>query len=315
MQSIFHNVREYLTPILNESSFLEKGVLTPTEFVEAGDQLVYKCPTWRWEAGDPAKMRPYLPQDKQYLVTKNVPCRRRVTNLESQYQNEMAVEGEDGWMEAQSYREESNENDLAEEVSHLSLKEDRSDEPKTNGTSDSKNILASIVDENYLSTSEVSPPDMNAFEDEDNLVEDEDEAALPGNYLRAEEPDEGDTLVHTRTYDLSITYDKYYQTPRVWLFGYDEDGAPLPSEAIFEDIMQDYANRTVTIETHPHLNISYASIHPCQHGAVMKRIVHNLVEGGSSIRSEQYLFIFLKFIQSVIPTIDYDYTIEVDAKA
>ena len=26
----------------------------------------------------------------------------------------------------------------------------------------------------------------------------------------------------TRTYDLSITYDKYYQTPRVWLFGYDE---------------------------------------------------------------------------------------------
>lgn len=29
-------------------------------------------------------------------------------------------------------------------------------------------------------------------------------------------------IVPTRTYDLNITYDKYYQTPRLWLFGYDE---------------------------------------------------------------------------------------------
>lgn len=33
---------------------------------------------------------------------------------------------------------------------------------------------------------------------------------------------EGDTVLQTRTYDLNITYDKYYQTPRLWLFGYDE---------------------------------------------------------------------------------------------
>lgn len=29
-------------------------------------------------------------------------------------------------------------------------------------------------------------------------------------------------IVKTRTYDLHITYDKYYQTPRLWIFGYDE---------------------------------------------------------------------------------------------
>jgi len=29
-------------------------------------------------------------------------------------------------------------------------------------------------------------------------------------------------ILQTRTYDLNITYDKYYQTPRLWLFGYDE---------------------------------------------------------------------------------------------
>jgi len=29
-------------------------------------------------------------------------------------------------------------------------------------------------------------------------------------------------VLQTRTYDLNITYDKYYQTPRLWLYGYDE---------------------------------------------------------------------------------------------
>jgi hypothetical protein len=48
MQSLFHGVREYLTPVLTESSFESKGLLTPEEFVKAGDLLVYKCPTWRW---------------------------------------------------------------------------------------------------------------------------------------------------------------------------------------------------------------------------------------------------------------------------
>ena len=29
-------------------------------------------------------------------------------------------------------------------------------------------------------------------------------------------------IIQTRTYDLHISYDKYYQTPRLWLSGYDE---------------------------------------------------------------------------------------------
>ncbi len=43
-------------------------------------------------------------------------------------------------------------------------------------------------------------------------------------------------LVTLASYDLSITYDKYYQTPRVWLFGYDEvpvstRSAPVSTDA------------------------------------------------------------------------------------
>lgn len=199
-------------------------------------------------------------------------------------------------------------------------------------------ILDAIVMEHFVpaagaeaAASSSDAPDLSSFEEEDNLVEDE--AALgstSGGYLVASEPDDdNDAILYTRTYDLSITYDKYYQTPRVWLFGYDEKNRPLSADEMFEDIMQDYANRTVTMEPHPHRGaLIHASIHPCQHGAVMKRIVANMkdmsaaggdAQSGASgsngeIRSDQYLFLFLKFIQSVIPTIDYDHTIEVNAK-
>ena len=42
----------------------------------------------------------------------------------------------------------------------------------------------------------------------------------------------GDDILHTRTYDLMISYDKYYQVPRFWLRGYDEHRHPLqPKQA------------------------------------------------------------------------------------
>lgn len=64
----------------------------------AGDFLVYKFPVWTWwvaylrrelilichssrEKGDASKVRDYLPADKQYLVTRGVPCLRRATSL------------------------------------------------------------------------------------------------------------------------------------------------------------------------------------------------------------------------------------------
>lgn len=68
IRSTYHAVREYLTPVLKDSQFQDKGVLTPEEFVAAGDQLVYKCSTWAWSAGEAAARKPYLPAEKQFLV-------------------------------------------------------------------------------------------------------------------------------------------------------------------------------------------------------------------------------------------------------
>ena len=46
----------------------------------------------------------------------------------------------------------------------------------------------------------------------------------------------------------------------------------------------------------------------------MLRIVEALKECGDVPSVEQYMFIFLKFIQSVIPTIEYDYTVDVQVR-
>lgn len=87
-----------------------------------------------------------------------------------------------------------------------------------------------------------------------------------------------------------------------------------------QDVISDYAHRTVTVENHPHVSGPHASIHPCQHGAVMKTIVKNLTrdsgngdgkDDGPSV--EMYIFIFLKFVSSMIPTISYDFTMDVSA--
>lgn len=77
------------------------------------------------------------------------------------------------------------------------------------------------------------------------------------------------------------------------------------------DISTDHAHKTVTIEAHPHQGHQCASIHPCKHSATMKRILDNMLESGKTPQVEFYMFYFLKFIASVIPTIEYDYTIDI----
>lgn len=125
--------------------------------------------------------------------------------------------------------------------------------------------------------------------------------------LRSEEP--ADCFLKTRTYDIHICYDKYYATPRIFLSGFDESGQVLSVAQIMEDISADHANKTVTMETQPSLGLVMASIHPCKHAEVMKRLAdRHLMTNGKELTVEMYLTLFLKFFSSVIPTIEYDYT-------
>ena len=98
----------------------------------------------------------------------------------------------------------------------------------------------------------------------------------------------------------------------MWLTGYSEDGNPLTQDEIFQDIAADYAKKTVTMESHPHSGIKQASIHPCNHAKVMKTIIDTIISNGGQPDVNQSLFVFLKFISSVVPTIQYDFTVDLE---
>lgn len=79
IHSTLDTLRDRWAPISHTSTFRSTGQVTPEEFVLAGDYLVYKFPTWSWSDASPIQKRvTYLPAGKQFLITRGVPCHRRL---------------------------------------------------------------------------------------------------------------------------------------------------------------------------------------------------------------------------------------------
>jgi ubiquitin-like-conjugating enzyme ATG3 len=78
-----------------------------------------------------------------------------------------------------------------------------------------------------------------------------------------------------------------------------------------QDISADHMAKTVTIDSFPHTNKLIAmSIHPCKHAHTMKIFGDQQVQNGKGFPVAHYLILFLKFISGVVPTIEYDYSME-----
>ncbi|EKM75925.1 hypothetical protein AGABI1DRAFT_116121 [Agaricus bisporus var. burnettii JB137-S8] len=384
LQSHLFAVREILSPVLKESKFKEHGRITPEEFVGAGDFLVYKFPVWSWESGDKSKTRDFLPADKQYLVTRGVPCLRRATSLAYTDADEDAerllsfADGAPGsgpdldgdeWVETHAGRK-STLDSLQNPGEILDIP----DLDNVDGVANGVSRLNLGGDHSGKEKEVVEIPDLDDIPDMEEIMEEEDEATAAPKYKPLPKPSSGrvidasqiepakDNLLSVRTYDVMITYDKYYQTPRVWLIGYDENRNPLTPQHIFQDISADHANKTVTIEPFIHsASLQAASVHPCKHASVMKKVIERMNSsvvaeqlahqqqqglaattkegkkkwsvfgsGGKSsaqkkdkaaaasgadgdeqvegMRVDFYLVVFLKFIASIVPTIEVDST-------
>lgn len=94
-------------------------------------------------------------------------------------------------------------------------------------TSDDKKHGAAVANSGGGDEDEDVALDMEEFE-ASGLLDEEDVQTRVEEPSKEKEDTEGASggetgeIVQTRTYDLHITYDKYYQTPRLWLFGYNE---------------------------------------------------------------------------------------------
>ena len=272
------------------------------------------------------------PEEHQRRMDEKIEAEFDILDLDDEKAEEEGGDGGDG------KGKESSTSNLETSLEQMNLEHDKKcDEIKaenvkedtTKPNDDNNGKIEDDDDDEYA--------DMEEFED-DNVMEDE--AMAPNTSSTVESTtkatsntsSDNNNIMKVRTYDLSITYDKYYQTPRVWMMGYEssDSSQPLTGEQMLQDVMSDYANRTVTIDPHPHVSGYHASIHPCQHGAVMKTIVKNLTKAAASSTAdgskddsgtgeakgpsvEMYIFIFLKFVSSIIPTINYDFTMDVTA--
>lgn len=350
--------REYWTPVRAKSAFLSKGVLTPEEFVKAGDELCHRCPTWTWECGDPNKSKSFLPPDKQFLITRGVPSTARVDSIEQsmtltslQDGDGDGDDGDDDWLVSNiipttkptgaavgavggdgllddGLEDDFDILDINEDGEVIEQQQQEKTTPSAPAPVPAPGPAAAAI-EDYPEDEEYA--DMADFEDDNILMDDDQqqqEAVAGAGAAAATTANNNNTnMVPTRRYDISITYDKYYQTPRVWMTGFNEKSQPLSVDELMEDVVTDYRHKTVTMEPHPHSSGRQASIHPCQHSKVMKVIVHNLIKASSgsgdddtdndnetaAVDVTQYLFIFLKFVSSIIPTVNYDFTMDVQA--
>lgn len=69
---------------------------------------------FRWESGKEGNLNKNLPKDKQYLVTKGVPCEKRIKQLKKFHEDnagDLEVDLDDGWVETKNPEKKNNAED------------------------------------------------------------------------------------------------------------------------------------------------------------------------------------------------------------
>jgi len=244
MNSIFNTYKKFadkIIPVMTNNNFVKTGMLTPNEFVKAGDYLVSNYVNWKWGEIPKNKRLSFLPKNKQMLRMKNSFGKRKIF---------VETVDSDSW---------------------------------------------SVFD-NVSKTETHTIENYNLSDLEDSDLDDDDDAVLLAN-----------DITHKK-YDITLTYDNYYRTPRIWFNIYDNNDIPLGYNNICEDLSIEHNKVTITMEQHPFLSVMSVSVHPCKHSDVMKKLIKIDLEHDKEINIEKYFVFFLKFVSCIIPHIDFDFT-------
>jgi len=243
---------EMVIPDLQDSNFLETGMLTKEEFRLSCDKLIKMDSTWSWM------------KEGECLMKKRILCNK------IQLEQDLNVD---------------------EDINVYNLKE----------TTDTTETTVAISNESAPEpeqTRDTESDDFLAEFETQDLVENDD-ATVKIDY---------DNLNKSHYYNVSITYDQYYRTPRIWFEGIDSSGMVLSQDEIYSDFMVEYIKVSLTLETHPIMNMNYISVHPCKHTFAMQKMFAFELEkkNESEVKIEDYLVHFLKFASCVIPQLEFD---------
>lgn len=259
MNSLFNtykNIADKILPVLSDNDFTKTGMLTPSEFVSAGDYLVKKFHKWQW-ATKTSQSFSYLPKDKQFLILKDI-----------HYKN----------------------------MNNFILNENNGDDNDWDVYTDKNKKTTIIKVEKDTKIDKIEPTiDLDEFEMTDSDLSDED-IIQNNNY---------DDL---KFYDITITYDNYYRTPRIWFHAHNVNGTLLTNDEILKDFSIEHTHVSVKIEKHPYYISLCVSVHPCKHAETMQKLIKIELENDKNIQVYQYFIYFFKFVSCILPNIIFDFT-------
>jgi len=142
-----------------------------------------------------------FPAEKQFLITERVPCQKRISEVESAASAIQEIALEDDWFEARPPEsgEESAVVDMDEMqvVDEIDVADGDNDEDEVVDMDEEIDMDAAMEHQ----TNEVD----NIFEMEEYKGDD------------AAGDEVNNAIKKVRKYDLSITYDYFHRTPRLWL--------------------------------------------------------------------------------------------------
>ena len=162
---------------------------------------------------------------------------------------------------------------------------------KLTETSKNKNVTKNVNNIKQTKINDTENTDLMEFEEE---LEYEDDATVSNSeYLQNHQ---------RKIYDITITYDNYYRTPRIWFHAYNYYNQPINNTEILNDFSIEHTNVSVTIETHPYYNLECVSVHPCKHAEAMKKLIKIELENNQTIKIDHYFIYFLKFVSCIFQT-------------
>ncbi|RLV88408.1 Autophagy-related protein 3 [Meyerozyma sp. JA9] len=287
LRSKLSSLREYLTPINHNSNYETSGEISPEEFVQAGDYLVYKFPTWQWGSAPKKLQKDFLPPDKQFLITKHVPSYQRAQsylgNTEDLAEDEEELD--DGWVKSHRLTHEDPKRDIATDKKVPDIED-----------------LDDFIDE------DAEDADGEEFQD------------LGNSNLRRYDL----YITYSTSYRVPKMYLVGFNDNGIPLLPQqmfeDISGDYRDKTATIENLPVSFNTTSVSIHPCKHSSVMKVLMKHAKTSREKTRESPETVAAGNAenvepppeagIRVDQYLVVFLKFIASVTPGIGYDYTMD-----